>query len=597
MRKIVFLLILSIMVLTPVSAQLRDYVCVVKTNLHENNVNNFEKIGDYFQEEGNDAIASIFYGFSKGFFGSGFVYVTDSGENYIITNRHVVAASATVDLIFHSKDGDETIYEDCPVAYISNELDIAILQFPEAEKVLKESLSISKKANSLNDGDEVWSAGFPGLLGEPSWQFAKGNVTNSMAKVEKLVDPDVTHLVQHSASIDPGNSGGPLLKKTGDSYEVIGINTWTVANRNNTYFSIPAAVLENVFSDYEESKEIYEEDDMLKAELVKNCKMLAAEAGSDNPNYQKIANYISYTFVAEEGMDSFFNVLSLVDKDEARKWEQSFLEWDPIETMRSAIFVLFMINMKGNTDAAEVSFTEINYSDDVEFEKGTDIRTNFELNGNKKEIVWRYESGKWKIVSMDLETKSGHTRSSYTARNSIDTSSDTYEEFGDIDLYLDFNVEAIANYNLMVGSFGYGGLIGFGINPQSVVDDIGLALGLVYYFPFDTNLYDYDNGDYIPIVVPEVIFIFDMDFKFLFISIPLGFQLNLLLPPEDTYHLTFDDNGNETFDYLGYTPAFGGLRTGLKIEPDFIPVNVEGYVVFNPIDLYYYGGFIIGGSF
>ncbi len=36
------------------------------------------------------------------------------------------------------------------------------------------------------DGTEVWTAGYPGLLGKPSWQLAKGVFSNRRVVVEDL---------------------------------------------------------------------------------------------------------------------------------------------------------------------------------------------------------------------------------------------------------------------------------------------------------------------------------------------------------------------------------------------------------------------------
>lgn len=61
------------------------------------------------------------------------------------------------------------------------------------------------------DGTEVWSAGFPGLGGKPMWQLGKGTITNASAKIKELIAPNISTIIQHSAEVDAGNSGGPLL--------------------------------------------------------------------------------------------------------------------------------------------------------------------------------------------------------------------------------------------------------------------------------------------------------------------------------------------------------------------------------------------------
>lgn len=91
------------------------------------------------------------------------------------------------------------------------------------------------------DGDDVLTAGFPGLAGEPSWQLGTGSVTNASARIKDLIDPAVSLLIQHSAPVDAGNSGGPLLRRKSGGYEVVGINTWKVNLRQSTNLSLPAS--------------------------------------------------------------------------------------------------------------------------------------------------------------------------------------------------------------------------------------------------------------------------------------------------------------------------------------------------------------------
>jgi len=94
----------------------------------------------------------------------------------------------------------------------------------------------------------VWSAGFPGLGSDPMWQLGKGTVTNARAKIKELLSPDISTLIQHSAQVDAGNSGGPLLtadSKSEAGYSVIGINTWKATYRESTNFSIPASIIKS----------------------------------------------------------------------------------------------------------------------------------------------------------------------------------------------------------------------------------------------------------------------------------------------------------------------------------------------------------------
>jgi len=127
-------------------------------------------------KRGEERLALIFRSFAQGGHGSGFIITDRNGENYIITNSHVVAHVEKVNVEILKYDGTSQLYVNCPILYIDDEIDLAVLQFPNKEKIFSQGIKIDSKLKK--DGTEVWSAGYPGLLGRPSWQFAKGNITN-----------------------------------------------------------------------------------------------------------------------------------------------------------------------------------------------------------------------------------------------------------------------------------------------------------------------------------------------------------------------------------------------------------------------------------
>jgi serine protease Do len=188
--------------------ELRDFVVIVTPVLNKNAVANYIKIANDFEKHGYEQTAEIFRSFAKGGTGSGFDVIDRQGENYIITSRHVVARAESVDITISPYEGTEKTYKNCPIVYIDNELDLAVLQFPGRKKIYKQGLSISPRLKK--DGSEVWSAGYPRLFGRPDWQFSKGTITNQKADIPELADPRVSYIIRHSVSIDPGSSGGPL---------------------------------------------------------------------------------------------------------------------------------------------------------------------------------------------------------------------------------------------------------------------------------------------------------------------------------------------------------------------------------------------------
>ncbi|MBQ1725898.1 MAG: trypsin-like peptidase domain-containing protein, partial [Treponema sp.] len=225
-------------------------------------------------------------------FGSGFVYVAPDGTNYIVTNRHVVSSCEKASVQFEQEDGSYKTYNNLKVLASDRDLDLALLSFPEGEKPFARGMSISSLA--VSDGEEVWSAGFPGLGAEPSWQLGKGTVTNATTRIKALIDPSITTLIQHSAPVDSGNSGGPLLRKNSKgSYEVVGVNTWKINLRQSTNISMPVSSL----------KKFIEKATSTPApqSLEKRIDAFAKELKEDELSCNKIEKFLSKKYVEKSG--------------------------------------------------------------------------------------------------------------------------------------------------------------------------------------------------------------------------------------------------------------------------------------------------------
>lgn len=155
--------------------------------------------------------------------GTGIVF---SDDGYIVTNAHVVegASALTVSLSGSSQQ------RHAQLVGVSGCDDLAVIKVDNTDGLKAAQLGSSK---SVQVGQEVAALGFP--LGD-----ATGN---SMALTHGGINKlDVSlgqydSLLQTDATLNPGNSGGPLVNQLG---QVIGINT-LAANRDvaaNTYFAI-----------------------------------------------------------------------------------------------------------------------------------------------------------------------------------------------------------------------------------------------------------------------------------------------------------------------------------------------------------------------
>ena len=157
---------------------------------------------------------------------------------YIITNYHVIANGGEIVLHLHSGLTCKAV-----VIYKNPDLDIAVLKANYPVPYLN-----MVSSNSLIVGQTVYAVGTPLSLNF-NQTFTKGIVSGLNRTVSvSLIDSDVnvmSNLIQHDASINSGNSGGPLLNEFG---EVVGVNTLKINNAEGLGFAIPSVKFIEIFN-------------------------------------------------------------------------------------------------------------------------------------------------------------------------------------------------------------------------------------------------------------------------------------------------------------------------------------------------------------
>ncbi len=159
--------------------------------------------------------------------GSGFII---SDEGYIVTNQHVIegAGEIWVDLY------DGRSYQAKVVGQSARD-DIAVL------KVNAKNLPAITLAKSKDSyvGEIVYAIGCPDGY-EFAWSVTMGIISHTSRNV-KIYDDDgnlekTMNLMQTDVSVNPGNSGGPIVNTRG---EVVGIVTLKITNTEGMGFAIP----------------------------------------------------------------------------------------------------------------------------------------------------------------------------------------------------------------------------------------------------------------------------------------------------------------------------------------------------------------------
>lgn len=154
-------------------------------------------------------------------FGSG-VIVNEAGE--ILTSLHVVADASEITVFF--ADGTQA---PAVLALAQPEIDIAVLQ----PAMLPREWFPATLGNpgAMRVGDEAFVLGNP--FGLP-WSFSAGVIsgfdrTFNVPNSDKVIDG----MIQFDAAANPGNSGGPLLNRSG---HVIGIVTGILNPTDDSFF-------------------------------------------------------------------------------------------------------------------------------------------------------------------------------------------------------------------------------------------------------------------------------------------------------------------------------------------------------------------------
>jgi serine protease Do len=213
-----YLVVLFLSLLFPISA-----LGYTSSNLYEDTSDDTANFGsnslytqdEYYRtiEQVRDATVLVA---DKGGFGSGIVITP---EGLILTNYHIIHETVIENLKIWFYAKDELGYYTVDLIGIDPFADIALLQINNMppDKLPLVYLELETDEDNYSLAQEVWAIGHP--LGM-SWTATRG-VINSYERASFITA--YVRLIQHTALIQKGNSGGPLVDKDG---RVVGVNTY-----------------------------------------------------------------------------------------------------------------------------------------------------------------------------------------------------------------------------------------------------------------------------------------------------------------------------------------------------------------------------------
>ncbi|WKY48265.1 trypsin-like peptidase domain-containing protein [Eubacteriaceae bacterium ES3] len=164
--------------------------------------------------------------------GSGFILTSDG---YIATNHHVVEGGSTITV---SLDDGSTYEGD--LIWSDSVLDMAIIKIDAKDLPVLE----------LGDSDDISVGELAVAVGNPMGLNFERTVTSGIVSaLNRSIPLDnglAEDLIQTDASINEGNSGGPLVNKNG---KVIGINTYKLSSGEGMGFAIPINILKPILNE------------------------------------------------------------------------------------------------------------------------------------------------------------------------------------------------------------------------------------------------------------------------------------------------------------------------------------------------------------
>ena len=228
--------------------------------------------------------------------GSGFI-IDDKG--LIVTNNHVIAGASSITVVLH--DG-KTLQAKLIGADAKTDL-----------ALLKVKTDIKLKAVNWGNSDQVKVGNWAMAIGNPFGLVNTVTVGIVSARARDINAGPFDDFIQTDASINRGNSGGPLFNLKG---QVIGVNTAIYSPSGGSVgigFAIPSALAENIVKQLEDHGRTIR--GWLGVRIQTVTEDLASSLGLDRPYGALVASVIPNSPAEKAGIKPGDVILDFNDSE------------------------------------------------------------------------------------------------------------------------------------------------------------------------------------------------------------------------------------------------------------------------------------------
>ena len=222
-------------------------------------------------------------------FGSG-VLISETG--IVLTNYHVIHRAETIRVWFY--DPTDSNYSFATVIGIDPVADLALLQL-ELHPDLPPPVYLEIEKETPVIAEPVVAIGHPVGL---QWTVTTGTV-NHQERPGKITP--YVNIIQHSAEINKGNSGGPLINENGD---IVGINTYMLAPEGQ-WAGVAYAIRGDTV--YDSVEQMLEDGDVtyaaFKIRLLNLSEFLARGIEKEYPDEEDVPNTFGLIAIGVEEDD------------------------------------------------------------------------------------------------------------------------------------------------------------------------------------------------------------------------------------------------------------------------------------------------------